>query len=419
MFGRRKRSPEEDSLVPHGMIWYATPEAESDKPAQPKETGTSTLESLLPEVQPQPVVKIPPRPAVGQQATEELKPAVNSSTQLAVPAAQPVATTPTARQPQAFESKPPAFPLPKKQTVPAQTRVTKITAVIDLSEPEAPSKAESFALEIQRRMAWINNRINPMVGATSAWALKNTLAVAKNIPPYWVSVSKFVQSTKGFARGRQHAKSWARNGATSVGVYSQKTRRALVWTIREGVAGSNRVAGSCKEAFMHAMTYAHHHAAGWQPHGRRVRAVLSGLPLRIRILFARQLTRWTLRFEEAGMDARLWTSMTLAAISALIALAIVSVVPHYAAEFLPSRIPPTPSTVSASAPPAANIVVSPKRTEPAATSESLLAGSKLAAKAKKTTVAKMATPKHRRTADDDYVAPDTITYYGDDSTAPR
>ena len=122
----------------------------------------------------------------------------------------------------------------------------------------------------------------------------------------------------------------------------------------------------------------------------------------------------TLRPENAGIDARLWISMTLAAISALIALAIVSVVPHYAAKYLPSRIPPTPSTVNASGPALANIIIPPASAAPL---PALPEGSK--AHAKLVSAKKVALRKHRPSVDDDYVAPDTFKYYGDGSRASR
>ena len=131
-----------------------------------------------------------------------------------------------------------------------------------------------------------------------------------------------------------------------------------------------------------------------------------------------------MRRERMAIDSRFWASMTMAAIAAVIALVIVSVVPHYAAKSLPSQIlntnpsvdanVATPVTATATpvhkAPPPAGKTETKSGTQPtASTSTSTQADSAKAATNSK--------PKH--VAQDDYVAPNTYKYYGTGSKASR
>jgi hypothetical protein len=106
--------------------------------------------------------------------------------------------------------------------------------------------------------------------------------------------------------------------------------------------------------------------------------------------------------------------MTLSAIVALIALAIVSLVPRYAAKSLPSKILNTNSTLSASeAAPAAAPLPYADKTAARKTKSTQPAQAKTASTA-------AATPaKPRRQSNDDYVAPDSYKYYGNGSKTSR
>ena len=75
--------------------------------------------------------------------------------------------------------------------------------------------------------------------------------------------------------------------------------------------------------------------------------LLAASALQARIITAQQLSAWRIRRERMAVDSRFWASMTLSAIAAIIALVIVSVVPHYAAKSLPSRLLNTNPSVDA------------------------------------------------------------------------
>jgi hypothetical protein len=106
--------------------------------------------------------------------------------------------------------------------------------------------------------------------------------------------------------------------------------------------------------------------------------------------------------------------MTLSAIAAIAALAIVSLVPHYAAKSLPSQIVNTNPSVSANvAAPAAAPLPHADKTAARKTKSAQPVQTKTASTA-------AATPaKPRRQSNDDYVAPDTYKYYGTGTKSSR
>lgn len=139
-----------------------------------------------------------------------------------------------------------------------------------------------------------------------------------------------------------------------------------------------------------------------------LQAQLVESPVKARIPFDRQRSSSRMR-SNASYDARLWISMTMAAVAAMIALTIVSLVPHYAARSLPSRILAIKPTVRESS---ADTDV---RRVPEKNMKSDKAGSTRKTASANTT----ARPKTRRTDDDDYVAPNTYKYYGNGSQSSR
>jgi ABC-type lipoprotein release transport system permease subunit len=152
--------------------------------------------------------------------------------------------------------------------------------------------------------------------------------------------------------------------------------------------------------------------------------LLAASALRARIITAQQLSAWRLRRERMAIDSRFWASMTMSAIAAVIALVIVSVVPHYAAKSLPSRILNTNPSVDANVvAPVATVSAPVQKTVTPVRKSATATGSQNRA-AKPTSVnaesAKPATnPKPKHVLQDDYVAPNTYKYYGTGSKASR
>src|SRR5579885_2614445 len=96
MFGWRKKKPEEEELVPRGMIWYGTTESSSDEP-QRAEPPAQPIESEQPAVHTAEVIEMR-RPPASERPVDELRPAVNGAFPVS-PVARAVASTPLAFQP--------------------------------------------------------------------------------------------------------------------------------------------------------------------------------------------------------------------------------------------------------------------------------------------------------------------------------
>jgi ABC-type lipoprotein release transport system permease subunit len=143
--------------------------------------------------------------------------------------------------------------------------------------------------------------------------------------------------------------------------------------------------------------------------------------LQAKIITAQQLSAWKIRRERVAIDSRFWASMTMSAIAAVIALVIVSVVPHYAAKSLPSRILNTNPSVDANTAAPINAAPLPvkKSVTPVRKTETPTAAKATAAKTDlaKADSAKTATNPKAKHANDDYVAPNTYKYYGNGSKA--
>jgi Tfp pilus assembly major pilin PilA len=134
---------------------------------------------------------------------------------------------------------------------------------------------------------------------------------------------------------------------------------------------------------------------------------LTKLSLRAKILFAQQLSKWEMTHPTPN-QVRLWSSMTMAAVAAILALAIISLVPHYAQKSLPSRVLATSSAGKAND---ANANATKPLEKNMKTKANHPQGSAASQKATR--------PKPRRSENGDYVAPNTYKYYGNRSQASR
>jgi hypothetical protein len=118
-----------------------------------------------------------------------------------------------------------------------------------------------------------------------------------------------------------------------------------------------------------------------------------------------------------AIDSRFWPSMTMAAIVAIIALVIVSLVPRYAAKSLPSRLMNTNPSVNAnvSTPVAANPAPVHRAGAPV---RKTATGTQTTAKNNSANAnpAEGTNPKPKHVVHDDYVAPNTYKYYGSKSS---
>jgi len=292
-----------------------------------------------------------------------------------------------------------------------------------LSNPPAP-------------MAEVGERLVPKsseIGEAFVLALSRVRSAAKTA---WLSLGSFSGNAlqrgrqtvrsfelgEGLARAGKHSQNLIHGAVARTSRYAQRTRSGLSALSRAGVSRLGEI--SAKLQNISPATTDAVRPANTTPSTRsRIRVLLAASALRARIISAQQLSAWRLRREKAAIDSRFWASMSMAAIAAVIALVIVSVVPHYAAKSLPSRILNTNPSVDAnvSAPVAAapapvqgTVVPAQKTTATSTQTRAAKTDSVKADSAKSATNLK---PKH--VAHDDYVAPNTYKYYGTGSKASR
>lgn len=403
MFGirRRKADEENEPLVPHGLIWHATaePESKSLEPAVPSKYAE--------------IIVLTPRAEAQKQQTFD--PAATVAELLARQGVPPKPIPPVA----------PIAPIKAESTTFLGAPGNSVEPVQQDSEQHSISgiqKSAPVPLVGRRRETF--KRALVWLQTSRTTTRQNALSFYSKARQSWLLAFRLVDIKKELLRARAFAKTKAGSGIQLSRRSAQKTRSVLSnvgrfrlvpasYSVRERAhnfsARARRVCGSLMARQFRLSS---------------VRTILFGLPVRARILVARKLSGWEMRYGQA-LDDRLWTSMTLAAICAILALVIVSVVPHYASKALPSRIFGSTATVSADTTPAIKPGVQPESEKSssniAAPTVAITSavGSSATSPSSGKLVDAAAHPKHGHDGDDDYVAPDTYKYYGNSSSDSR
>jgi len=449
MFGNHKRKlqDDEESLVPHGLIWHATEEPTPEEVAKSEEALGYTVnyaqeiervrhEQSAQPIEPAPVIasQAPPaKPAVipwwriAQPETPVERP-ISKLTPMPLSAYVPTPIEPAVEAPRpsriqpmqirptpvhTVEVQPVAVPPAAVQPIQAISTATPVVPSAQIIQVSAPQVEGSLATSVQVQASPISEQklYNPpdpkpqveerLVPKSSeiTEALVLVLSRLRSAgKTAWLSLASV--SGKALERGRQTVRSLelgeglARAGVSRVQQLSARRRTASTVATEDMVRPANPRPSTPS------------------------RMLLSASALRAKIITTQQLSAWKIRRERAAIDSRLWASMTMAAIVAVIALVIVSVVPHYAAKSLPSRILNTNPSVDAnvSAPVATaplQKTVTPVRKTTTVTSTQTTAAKTDSVKANSAKSAMNPKPKH--VAHDDYVAPNTYKYYGSGS----
>jgi hypothetical protein len=489
MFGNRKRKPqdEEESLVPHGLVWHATAEptpeevakseealgytvnyaqeierARRNQPAQPMERAPEMDSQAVPTKptvvpwwrmeQPEsaaepPVSKLTPMPLSAYVPTPieptvdpvrpsriqpmQIRPIVANPVE-----AQPVAITPVSVQPvqEISIATPIAPPAPILQASATQVagsmaRSPKVDSAptrepIAYNPPALKAQTEERLVpkssEITEALALAFSRLS--AAGKTAWGSLGSVG-SKAVQRGRQTIQS-LELGEGLSRAGKYSQNLIQGGISRTGRYARTTSGALGAFSRAGVSRARQMAARVRTG-----SKAPHgdvvRPVNTQPSAPlRVSAILAASALRVRIIAAQQLSAWRLRRARMAVDSRFWTSMTLSAIAAIIALVIVSVVPHYAARSLPSRILNTNPSVNANvaAPLAAAPATVHKTAAPIRKTETVSRTQTPIAKTDsvKADSAKAATnPKPKHVVQDDYVAPNTYKYYGTGSKASR
>ena len=424
MFGRRKRKSQEEEglLVPHGLIWQAT-----DEPREPTRSDPTLLKSAAEVVRtpsPQekrPAISIVPPSPVSNTQSPTLTRADASPARLGAisppipwpspetasvirrippPAISPVvpsATVPSPAEPQAQP-----LPLPHYSPTTPQREVEVVDLATTAQAAESPRLREAMAQVLES----LGERVRSIRAAFSGFGrqvrgiapdtyqsinLRSQLHGLKLAEEKWVS--RFSSWSWSAVVSFQH---WWGSNLSRMARMKSAVGRFLSETSRSSGARS----------------------ANW---GRRIR----NHKLRIRIvkpagvqeLIKRSRLAWAKREEAIRRRPRLWMSMTMAALSAMLTLGIISAVSHYAPGADASNQAVTNPAKHNSGVINPKIVAGPRAsgmTTQASGSPRSVASrqAKTASTPENRTQRTTTRQAHRNEENDDYVAPDTYHYYG-------
>jgi hypothetical protein len=486
MFGNRKRKPqEEESLVPHGLIWHATAEPAPEENVQNEESLSHTVQyahgieqarrpQSAPEIAPGPqAVPQPPIPASAplpwwrvQQPEPEpdrpiSKPILLPLSAYAPPAeptgepphipqvpsprisspqvSVPQVSVPQGSSPQVLPQVPQASAaqiaqLPVPQVLVTRVLVTRVQAprvqTPQVRKPEgevrkpnvqntlpAVPKTRRNSEAVSRGVAWLR------ASGQDAWHAATS--IGGRVRGSWLQFSQSVEFRKSVVRAGKQGQDLLRGGAARIGCYAQSARIAATNVSRAGLEHLKRLSAKGRSVSAVGTKQISSAVVTHRFNSHRIRAAVAVPVLRAKTLFAHPMFQLKMRRERVAIDSRFWTSMTLAAISALIVLGIVSVVPNYAAKSLPSRILGPNSSVNANV--VAPVVLAAPRQASSSQAVPPQTGKTAAKKTVNPKLAQekpaspkaVAPPKAHRAADNDYVAPDTYKYYGNGSKASR
>ncbi len=485
MFGNRKGKLQEDeeSLVPHGLIWHATSEptpeevakneealgytvnyaqeserVRREQAAQPTEQApvvASQPPPATPSVIPwwrveqpeppatRPVSKLTPLPLSAyvptpiEPAVEPPRPSRIEPLQIRPTPVQPVdvqriAIPPAAVQPvQAISASAPVQ-TPAQISQPSTPRVhgsMAISAQVDLPATPQPAVFKSPAPkpQIEERLVPMPSEITEALAlafsrlrSTGKTAWLSLGAVCGKVLERGRQTIRSLELGDGLARAGKGSQNLIQSGMARTSRYARTMGSALGTLSDAGVSLGQHLLTRVRKASASGTGDVVRPANPGPSTPSRIRVLLAAAALQSRIIAAQQLSAWRMRRERAAIDSRFWASMTMSAIAAIIALVIVSVVPHYAAKSLPSRLLNTNPSVDANvaapvaAAPASKTIAPIRKT---ATATGAQTTPSKANTAKADSAKSAAKPKH--VVHDDYVAPNTYKYYGTGSKSSR
>jgi hypothetical protein len=489
MFGNRKRKleDEEESLVPHGLIWHATAEPTPEEvkkneealgytinyaqeiervrrqqSAQPLEQAQNIAPQAPPakpaatpwwRVQPpeapveRPISKLTPMPLSAYVPTPiepakepallsrilpmEVRPTPVQPINIQRVAVPPAAIPPIQATSTSASAAPPAqilqasasqveASLAKSIQVQASPIAEPVLHSSPHPKPQHSERLVPKTSEISESLRLVFSRLQS--AAETAWIGLGSV-VGKSLENGRRTLGSLELGDR-LARVGKQGQNLTRSGMAKTNLFTRRTGTALGAFSRAGVSHVRQMSARVRKASTTTTGDVVRPANRGPSTPSRVRVLLAASALQTRIITGRQLAEWRLRRERMAIDSRFWASMTMAAIAAIIALVIVSVVPHYAAKSLPSRLLNTNPSVDANvaAPAAATATPVHKVDAPlqktAATSRTQATASKSdSARADSANAA--ANPKPKHIVQDDYVAPNTYKYYGSGSKASR
>jgi hypothetical protein len=431
-FWKRKRAVEDEPLVPHGMVWYATDSSEDPQSTPAKE---SSLQVTLREK------------AAQEQTSEPLHPVRVERDVNANQRPEPMVAVNRI----GAISPPKAWPSPRVQEL--TRRAQNETAIqganalrVPLETPPAPVIRETPTVVVRQQAPVIVPSPNtepadapPQNGTDIPRAKTNGFAdffamvgqefsearwlIAEEFSTLYARAEERYRNLMLHNRVRRNRSALLHRAAdarTRLAPASDQAKARLTdlsnsatATARQGLSRSTFAISRSVAFSRQTLTRAWHHPV-------RIRIRANGLQ-KARSLFAGLNQRLTLS-NSARRNSRLWTSMAMATLSALLALAVVTGVRPYKTRANTSTSNQTANSVNMQkvVAPAPTVPVRSKRHAIKASAVKLpLTEPTVASQGVDTAPGKPATRRTRLREEDDYVAKDTYVVYGADGKAVR
>ena len=419
MLARRKRRQEEEEelLVPHGLIWQATenpmsPQPETANSAAPQEAAKATTPPAPPSSA---------RSGPGTTTTKAKMGAISPPLPWPSPQIQPVHRRFPAIPPEA--ETPPLISAPVQNAEPIPVPTERDTVEESVSRSSLLSRLRTQREAVAKVFEGYGQRASEALLSTQA-------AVGK--------LKARVENAYQLSKLRRQVRDVERIAEERAGS-SQVDQLPLIETEESGTARAFSRFASIRVRAEQAIAYTRLNCgrALVTTRDRMKSTAQAARSFRVKIKFrlpniesrlpnSTTVESWLARGKDVKLrlmrrDSRLWISMGMAALSALLALLVISGVRGYAPDASPSKVS---RNVSATAVPQPAAIAATKPS-PAATSRNSKAVAPVVKRASLSTPArKIASPQvtrkkmHHR-EEDDYVAKDTYVYYGPNGKTTR
>jgi len=421
MFAKRKPRPQEsEELVPHGLVWQAMAEPSAAEKAN-NDAPQTAKEAKLAEVSPK------QDDAIAKAATGTLVPK------------KPAASSPPLfwrsqkiAEPEVVKPMAPAASSPSPQTEPVSIRPVPNKDDAQVTQTAKPPADQEPALaRVSACLAEVSHEISERRKAVarmtvdvrrySALIGRDAIVWFKRLRERLPNGPRFSDLRKHIDRIHDFMVAQTRAAVVRFRLYSEKFRVKIVILFASLVTYGRRQAEHVRSLPVERPLVEDRTALLTNPNPRKwkhaqIRIRLVGLPLQARILLARATSQWKLK-RDLLHDSRLWTSMAMAALSALLALGLISTVRHYATDALPSHLSHADSSPASNLPPAAK--VAPVKTTANRAHPIQRVSQPRLTQPKRIDRAPVIKPTPRRSEDDDYVARDTYVYYGNKANGSR
>jgi hypothetical protein len=421
MFGRRRPKVEEDedSLVPHGLVWQAMTE--------PERPGDGDDGDPAPAIGP----TVPPIPPTGPSPDPPLPAPLLPKEASSGPGADPIGTaafvsvSPSLSGAQPFwrslkhEQATDRLSAENQATDATQSTARSIRASVAIRSKALSGVAER-ALDRAREYA---KKTQPLFLST-----RHQLTRASNLSAAWAA--KAGVQTRNFA---------AAHTAEAVIQIRTQTRNLRTHTAELFDWVSSHAKRQSRPVQLPLLDLQPANREGWKPLAGRARIGFLALPVRTRLLVLRTMAEMRMPSQAAQPHSSssvrtlsIRTVATVASLGLVLVTGLVSATRHYAAVSLPSHFLDAntdsayPSAPSAQAQPSE--VVSPNAVASGITNASLSTKEVIKpaevskpsqVQVKRPAAEPTVRPKRHRTEDDDYVARDTYVYYGNRPKSSR